>query len=438
MDWKKIIKYSAVIVIIVVLSVLLTIAGARQADYVKDLENLYEKSYYNTLDAVADMEINLSKLEIATSSVMQQNLLKEIWRDSSLAESNLAQLASRDTSNDSIIRFINQLGDYCYYLSAKLENSNGTIDEEEQLNLSKSYEIISQIHIELYAIQGEIEQGKRLMDDFSGDLSFLADAVANINDTTIDYPGLIYDGPFSDGLNDRQPIALEGMEDITKEQAEAKVADYFENYETTNIEFTTEIEGNIPSYIFSLSVDGNEASVQISKKGGVMVLYNAYKEITSVNYDEDECVAKAVEFVEHAGFTDMVPVWLTNNNSTMYINFAYKHGDIIVYSDLIKVKVEASSCTVLGLEAKSYIYNHTNRDYTISKTLEQAREIVSDKVEITGHNLAFIPTEWNTEIMVYEFTGTYKERIYFVYINANTLKEEKILEVVDDGGRLVV
>ncbi|MGI6213954.1 MAG: PepSY1/2 domain-containing protein [Christensenellales bacterium] len=437
MSKRRIASYIVAAVLAVGLAVALGFAAYRQKRYVNELENLYEKSYYNTLDAVGNLEVNLSKLQIAVNGEELQELLKNVWRDSSVAESNLSQLAGRDDSIESIIKFINQLGDYCYYLSLKVEGG-ASISEEESENLAKSLEVVTKMQEALYEVQGKIEEGQKLMGKFNKDLNFLSAAVTKINASTLEYPGLIYDGPFSDGLNERDPVAIQDLEEISAEDARAKVNDYFSGKQIENLTQTGEVGGNIPSYIFSFSVNGKDASVYISKKGGKVVLYDAFKEVNAVNYGEDECVEIAEQFVADVGYSDMTPVWVNNNNSTIYINFAYKRDDVVVYCDLIKVKVEAASGEIIGLEAQNYIYNHKDRNYTPSKTAEEAREKVSPKVTVKEERLAVIPTEWNTEILVYEFMGEYKERTYFIYVNADTLRGEGILEVIEDSGKLVV
>ncbi len=438
MERKRWAFYITAVVLVVGLSIALGFAAYRHNRYKNQLEGLYEKSYYNALNAVGDLDISLAKLQIAVNPEEQQALLKDIWRDTSVAEANFSQLALRDESIDSIIKFINQLGDYCYFISVRLDDEIIGISTEEAENLAKSHEVISSMQEAMYEVQGQIEQGSKLMGKFNKDLNFLSSAVAKINTATAEHPGLIYDGPFSDGLSERDAIALQELPELSANDAKDKINVYFAEKQITNIVQAGEAGGNIPSYIFNFNINDKPATAYISKKGGWLVLFNAYKEVNAVNFEEDECIENAKAFVQDAGYSDMTPVWVNNNNSTIYINFAYKKGDVIVYCDQVKVKVEASSGEVIGLEAKDYIYNHKQRDYTPEKTLAQAKEKVSTKLDITSERLAVIPTEWNTEKLVYEFIGDYKDKTYYIYVNADTLRGEGILLVIEDGGKLIV
>ena len=51
--------------------------------------------------------------------------------------------------------------------------------------------------------------------------------------------------------------------------------------------------------------------------------------------------------------------------------------------------------------------------------------------KILGEGLAVIPTEWQTEILCYEFKGKVEDREFLVYINAETGEEEDILVIKD-------
>ena len=73
-----------------------------------------------------------------------------------------------------------------------------------------------------------------------------------------------------------------------------------------------------------------------------------------------------------------------------------------------------------------------NRELSDVKVSEEkARELINPKLEITGTNLAIIPTEWNTEIMCWEITGKTEENDFLVYINVETGEEEDILMIVN-------
>jgi germination protein YpeB len=136
----------------------------------------------------------------------------------------------------------------------------------------------------------------------------------------------------------------------------------------------------------------------------------------------------------------MTAVWVTNSNSTVYINYAYEKDDVIYYPDLIKIKIAADTGFLLGIEGANYIYNHTGERAIPDniQSVDSARAKISSKLIIESEKLTVIPTEWNTEILAYEFSGTYKDGQYFIYITADTLQEIKVMKVIEsDGGKLI-
>ena len=60
----------------------------------------------------------------------------------------------------------------------------------------------------------------------------------------------------------------------------------------------------------------------------------------------------------------------------------------------------------------------------------EAAEKVNVKLDVTEENVAIIPAGNGKERLAYEFVGTYNGSTYYVYIDANTLKEADIFKVV--------
>jgi spore germination protein len=106
--------------------------------------------------------------------------------------------------------------------------------------------------------------------------------------------------------------------------------------------------------------------------------------------------------------------------------------EVIVYPDLIKIKIALDTGEVIGLESKGYLSSHTVRDIPAPKvSLEEARGAISHRVEILSSGLAIIPTDYKTEIFTYEFKGKLNNRDFLVYINAEDGREENILMIIN-------
>ena len=53
---------------------------------------------------------------------------------------------------------------------------------------------------------------------------------------------------------------------------------------------------------------------------------------------------------------------------------------------------------------------------------------MSTKAQVTSESLAMIPTEWKTELHVYEFKGKIDDLEFLVYINVETGNEVNTIE----------
>ena len=136
----------------------------------------------------------------------------------------------------------------------------------------------------------------------------------------------------------------------------------------------------------------------------------------------------------------MSAVWINLSNNVYTINFAVEQNQVIVYPDLIKVRVCAQTGTVIGLEAKSYYTNHVEREInkpTISK--QTALEKVSGNIEVKTSRLALVPIGVSSEKLCYEFSGEFDGATYFVYIDALTGKQVEMFKVIESTeGKLLM
>ena len=116
------------------------------------------------------------------------------------------------------------------------------------------------------------------------------------------------------------------------------------------------------------------------------------------------------------------------------INYAYTQDNVVVYPDLIKVKVALDNGEISGVETTGYLNNHEERKIqNIKITQEEAKKTLNKELEIISEGMAIIPTEWKTEILCYEFKGKVEDkREFLVYINAENGREEEDILVINN------
>ena len=160
---------------------------------------------------------------------------------------------------------------------------------------------------------------------------------------------------------------------------------------------------------------------------------NCNREISSENVKEEDAINIGKEFLKNREYDNMKETYYLKENGTITINYAYMQKEVVMYPDLIKVKIALDNGEVLGIEATNYLNSHNeNRNLKTPKiTKEQALELVNPKLEIISTDMAIIPTEWNTEIQCWEIKGKTSENDFIVYINVETGEEEDILMIID-------
>lgn len=417
------------VLIIAALSTALGIFVTRNNKNRTALNTVYEKALTETLDSLADIELRLSKVKVLSGTTLRQQLLNDIWRQCDVANTNLSQLGEMNDDTGTIIKFLNQVGDYSYYLSVKLKSSDLT--EEEKNNLNKFYEIIKELNISLRDVQDRLVSGKKIDASFLSDTTAIGDAIKT--HSSVEYPELIYDGPFSDALKDREVKNLKGESEISSEQGAHKVLEFFP--EAKNVTYLGEGTSFIACYLYQFDIGQNVGNIQITKLGGKVATYNSYCAIEDPQLSEEECLDKAKDYVAQMGYENMKAVWVFNNNSTVYVNFAHTDEEAIVYyPDLVKIKINSNNGDLIGVEAENYLYNHTQRNLDLTKEITI---VLNKALTIESQTYCLIPTEWNTEILCKEVVATADGITYYIYFDISNGEEIKAMVVIEDEGRLL-
>ena len=230
-------------------------------------------------------------------------------------------------------------------------------------------------------------------------------------------------------------VGLTG-ENIEEEQAKQKAKEFIGEEKIEEITSNGLIEnGNIAVYDFYIKLKENKENqmhISISQKGGHVVLMNYNREIDAEILSQEEANQKGIEFLNAKGFQNMKETYYLKQDGIVTINYAYKQNDIIMYPDLIKLKIALDNGEVLGIETSGYLNSHKERSLEEPKiTIEKAKENLNENLEILGEGLAVIPTEWKTEILCYEFKGKVDNTEFLVYINAENGREENILVIIN-------
>ena len=439
----------AAIVILAILSLVTGYYAFRLKDkYDNVTNNNYTESFSNLVNYVNSVENYLAKSMISKSPEHAAQTLTQIWRDSNLALVYLSRLKLNDEGLLQTAKFLNQVSDYTYSLSRK--NIEGEELSDDDLNNLKSlYDYSVSLETTLNQLSEDLYSGEINWDSFQNSTGIrFAQSVdsfsvfSNIDENLNNYEGLIYDGAYSDHVDKKEKLGLTG-DNIDENKAKEIVNNFFKELEPENIEMNVFLENaNIPSYDFSVSFKDREErySIAISQKGGHVVQTSLDRTVNEEKISQIEANEIGKNYLESKGFKNMKETYFIKQGNVVTINYAYNDNGIIVYPDLIKVKVALDNGEILGIETTGYLNSHTEREYIEPEiSIDEARERLNPDLEIMSENMAIIPTEWKTEINCYEFKGKVEDKEFLVYINTKTGKEEDILVILDTpGGTLTV
>ena len=423
----RIIHLCVAVLLTAALAVSLGLFAAKTAALNTELGAVYDAAYFALVDNLGDLENKLKKLDVASGGKLQRELLEGVYTDSEVAVGHIATLSGRNGEITPALKFVNQLGDYAGYLSKKAEAEGLTGDEKDTLR--QLGDVVGQLNNAFLAAGESVSEGGNIYDAIGAELGAIGDIYDAVSDNNVEYPELIYDGPFSDGLNDRETKFLNGKETISADEAVSVAGEIFGG----KFDYAGESDFNIPSYILT----SGERNLRLTKAGGYVLEYSDGAVSSGAGKSMDEMTASAGALLEELGYEDMKAVWASESDEAVYINFAYTLDGVVYYPDLIKVKVMPDTGAVSGIEAMNYIYNHTERDKAVFADIELA---LPEGFDADNVGKAVIPTDFNTEIAVYEAAGEYNGGYYYLYFDAVTGEEREVLRVIEDGnqGMLIV
>lgn len=159
---------------------------------------------------------------------------------------------------------------------------------------------------------------------------------------------------------------------------------------------------------------------------------NYNRDVLEEEISVDDANEKAIKFLNSKGYTNMKKTYYIKKAGIITINYAYEQNDVIIYPDLIKIKVALDNGDILGIETTGYLNNHETRNIDKNNIIlsNEAKKLANQNLKIENARLAIIPTEFKTEIFCWELKGKVENRDFLLYVNAKTGKVEDILVII--------
>lgn len=408
------------------------------------IENSASHAYYELTDAADTLSTLTAKALAVSDSDRCAELCSDISRTAYVAQEHLSALPIYHSSFSRTEGFLNQLGDFSASLVGKAARGEG-LSTEERTTLRSLNEEITKAAKSLHAMENETESPfsykaimaaeKSLAENNIDTAGTAAASLNDINHSVEKTPSLIYDGPYSDHLENKGPITIEG-EPISWTEAKNKAKKLLGESYTYEAYGKSSEDAAMSVYTVAVKKEKNGEPfgyLDVSINGGHIVQYTAEGSNGEANIPKEKALAEAEAFLKKAGYENMKVGYHLTKNHILTANFMYDLNGITVYPDMIKISVDLNNGNIIGLDAKSYLEFHKERNVP-SLLLTEAAAIshVPGGYELIDMRKAIIPKNDGSEVCCYELHFADNNNEYLLYINAENGKEEDIFIVKDD------
>lgn len=417
------------------------LAQSASNEYSVQLENVYQKNLYDLVESVNNTETKLSKILAASEGSLQKKLLVEVSQNAELAENSISSLPISQNSLADSVKFINQMGGYTQTLADKLAQG-GSLTKADLKTLNNLHDSVLDMKAQINKFVKKVQKNYSILQQslhLDGDFNNFTIDISSLKGESVDYPTMIYDGPFSDAELDQTIKGLKG-ETFNKEQCQSEVEKAFKNY--ASIDYAGEINSRFETFTYHVTnTDNQKLFVQVSKAGGHIITVSgrgSLLEEQKIGYEDAKKIA--LDFAAENGIDEAKVVWHDQIGSDVYLNIAPTLNGIVLYPDLVKVKVDTTTSTIVGYDASSYFQNHITRALKApTKTANSFKNKIPSNFEIASTAVVLAPLDYGREVICFEYECLSGGATYYIYLNADTGKEENVLKVIQttDGSKLM-
>ncbi|MDR0958329.1 MAG: germination protein YpeB, partial [Clostridiales bacterium] len=325
--------------------------------------SLYDKAFYDTAEGVDKIATLLEKASTVERAEQIAPLYADIWQISARTKENLSSLPYAYEAVGKTSKYISQLSDFAYSVMEKTMLGS-PLDSNDKKNSEQVREQAKTLANELLSAvsAAQVSGGENwdifLDKDGNSDGSALAGFVGAAAESLKNAPELVYDGPFSDAVQNVSPKFIEDKPEISASVAEEvvkKVLSYagiaFSEVKITGE--TGENQGTIPVYSFQADLSGGGyVYMDITKRGGLPLwaLCSGYAP-SGGNVDFEKARQNAEYFLDAIGYSSMKYSYYEYNNDELTINYCPYENGTIIYPDIIKVKVNCVNGAITAFDA---------------------------------------------------------------------------------------
>lgn len=400
------------------LAVLLGIQSFRGTQYRLQLAEIYRGAVLNAIRGMESMEYTLNKAMLSGEGTSAARYLTQASDHAGQTQQSLALLPLAHPDTMQAVKMTNQLTDYVQALQK--QNGITAYDARQLRELLAACQAYAQL---LHNNEETLIRNAKTAADFYPEQGTKA------MDESLQYPTLIYDGPFSDARKE-SPLPFTG-EEISWEEAEKIARKCIGEERILQSSRGTDIFGPNPCHGITLVLEDVTLEAAVTKKGGKVLWLTPDNASFDSLVTLEQCREEALSFLQRNGFPPMAYTSFQIYEGVAVLAFAAMDDHVLLYPDLVKVQLRMDNAQVVGLETKNYWQNHKERDIPPpSISADDAQAALSPQLKVWERRLCVIPSN-DQEVLCWEFSCGYENQDYLLYINAINGQQEDLLQIVE-------
>ncbi len=425
--------------IIIVLGIFSAVQFNMAQKYSRRLQYDYEQQLDSLSVYLSEIDNGLKISSYISTPEQFARVSSAVWQNCGSAKSCIAALPTAVAEFDNTYRFLSQAGEFMKSLSVDF-SSGKDISDGARSTLKKYSEYASQLCSEISDLRDEMENNG-LWDNMAYKVTFsdpeeleseyFYSVLGQSEDGLADIPDPVYNGPFSSHITNSSSKYLETLEVIEQSDA-AEIAAQVLGVEVDRLTFSGESSeyDKFTSYRFETGL-GQYAA--ITKRGGKVAYFlkESYAEKSSIS--EKNALSICLETLDKMGYTDMKATHYTVSDAILTAEFCHVQNGVVCLTDVIKVGIEMDSSKVFAIDARQFLINTKTRSIPEPKfKKDQALQVLSANLTMQSVSTVIIPSDNISDTLCYQFICRADDNTnVIVYINCNTLEEEKIV-LIDD------
>lgn len=402
-------------------------------------ENSYRRAFHELIFHSEGLEGRLDKLLVANSRPQLQKNLEEVRLQAMAAHEKLSYLPLMTTPLSQTKLYYGKLNDTAKTLSMKIQDNQPLSDTDWSTlkDLRDKAEFVARQINDMRDLQGAGRLNWTDLDKIS-EARYDGDGKHPLSNNLTKIDKFFASGG-GEGAGKPEPAPKVQMRvmaepEVSQDQALEIARRYYAGQaDPGQVTFQTGVDGDWPSYRFQAKFpDGRDSRIDITKNGGHISWVMSDREVKGQAIAEAQAVGLAEDYLRKHGYPEMAFSSFEeyDGRDIGLVSLVYQQDGVLIYPDVIRVRVALDNGEILGHTAISYLKFHHRRSLPSPKlSRDEAVRKVSPRLQITSVRPAVMRSDEEQEILTYEVRGKVGEEEYQIFINALNGGEERILKI---------